>query len=88
MVMNYRIRNECGQWYKGDGEWGPIPEVAEVFDGIDNLPGTITNHHGRVYELYMPTYNDNDLENLLSYAGYYDREEEDSDWCYARIERC
>lgn len=79
--MDLRIRNEHGQWYKGDGEWGPTPEVAEVYDSIDNLPDTITGSEGKAYGLLiLPTGRD-----ILSYAGYYDCEGEDSDWCYARI---
>lgn len=85
--MNLRIRNEHGQWYKGDGEWGPTPDVVEVYDGIDNLPETITDSEGKSYKLLIlpQVFKGRDI---LSYAGYYDCEEEDSDWCYARIEWC
>lgn len=79
--MDLRIRNEHGQWYKGDGEWGPTPEVAEVYDGIDNLPETITDSEGKVYTLLiLPTGGD-----ILSYTGYYEWDGGNDGWCYARI---
>ena len=91
MVMNYRIRNECGQWYKGNGEWGPIPEVAEVFDSIENLPDTITGDDGKTYLLHLgwvPHVEQSiPRDDYDPSVGYYP-DELDNDWCYARIEWC
>lgn len=71
------IKNEHGQWYKGNDEWGLIKEIAEIYESIEDLPEEIGDGNKK-YELVIG----NDSKDI----GYFSSTNKEDDWCYARIE--
>jgi hypothetical protein len=75
MVKTFRISNINGQWYKDNDEWGPLKELAEVYESATDLPDEIKADDGETCLM-----NDwNDETNIY----YYRESEADSDETYA-----